>query len=123
MINRDNIKTLRPVALLHQARADTLVDHVGQSRVTHTIRSVIRLCTTLNQLVRTVQADTSFNKLFVRAFEMAHDVKGGSFEIRHYPEDDTVFIRGSFRLSDLRERLITVPQESDTVIEGEYHGK
>lgn len=122
MVTRDNIKELRPVVLLHQARADTLVDHVGQNRVTHTVRSVIRLVITLSQMVRIVQADTSYNKLFIRALDKAIDLKGGSYDIKHYPEDDTIFIRGSFRMSDLRLRLMTVPQEEDTVIEGEYHG-
>lgn len=123
VLTRENIKTMRRDALMHQARSDTLVDHIGNNRVTHTIRSVIRLCITLNHMVRTVQADTSYNKLFVRAFDKAVDLKGGSYEIRHYPEDDTIFIRGSFRMSDLRERLLTVPQEADTVIEGEYNGQ
>jgi hypothetical protein len=122
-LNKVNIKDMRPVVLLHQARADTLIDHVGNGRVTHTIRSVIRLCITLNEMVRRVQADTSYNKLFARAFEKAHDPKGGSMDVRYYPEDDTIFIRGSFRMSELRERLLTVPQESDTVIEGVYRGK
>lgn len=121
-LNKINIKDMRPVVLLHQARADTLTDHVGNGRVTHTIRSVIRLCITLNEMVRRVQADTSYNKLIKRAFDKAYDPKGGSMDVQIY-EDDTIFIRGSFQLSVLRERLLTVPQESDTVIEGDYSGQ
>lgn len=103
------------------ARSETLMDHVGAKRVTHTIRSVIRLCITLNEMVRTVQADNSFNKLLDRALTKAYDQAGGSMELRFYPEDDTVFIRGSFKLAELRQRLMTVPQEEDTVIEGDYN--
>lgn len=90
-------------------RRASLLAYYTKHRVSHTAAGLIRCILSIVDMVKEVQSDDNFVKLLRRSFEMSHDKSGGSYEITTY-DDGTVWISGSFHISELRKYLITVPQ-------------
>ena len=114
MLNRDNISTFETLTDELQRRASMIDYHVRAKRVTHTVAAVIRTMLSIAQLCRVIQSDKNFLMLLHRVLTLSWDTDGGSWEFETY-DDGTVWIKGSFRVKDLRHGLMTVPQGKDTI--------
>lgn len=116
MINRDNISDLAADACRLCQGTSILGYHIVSKRVTHTSKTLTRLIAPLARMVHAIQTTKSFGSYFKQAFDMSVDHRGGSYEIR-LDDDGSIWIRGSFKLDELRKHLVTVPQHPIMIFE------
>lgn len=120
LLNKDNINAIVSTAHLLTMNVSTLEYNIRNKRVSHTVRSIIQCSQRVLKLVGYAQSDNNFSKHLKQALDKAYDPKGGSMAVEIY-DDNTIFIRGSFDIEELRKRIMTVPLNEDTKpIETEY---